>query len=324
GGSVANLTALLAARGALCPEAWRDGVPGRLAILAPPSSHYSVQRAAGILGLGTGAVVPLPADEWGVVRAGDIAAAADRVRDDGMRCMAIVANACATATGLHDPLRAMGEYCRSEGIWFHVDACHGATALLGRESRRFLDGIELADSVVWDTHKMMQVPTLCAAVLFRNSGSFDAAFRQEASYLAYGADRDAYDSLPRALECTKAALGLKVFMNLAWRGERALGNYVDERYAITRRFRRIALSRPGFDAPYEPESNILCLRFGDDDALQESIRRGLMVDGEFHLSSALLGGRRYLRITVMNALTDETVFTALLDAIERRAAQGIE
>lgn len=319
GGSLANLTCLLAARARIAPEAWDSGVPDDLAILVPPASHYSVARAVAILGLGTGAIYDLPADQLGVVQPEGLEAALDRVKGDGKRCMAVLANACSTATGLHDPLPEIGAFCQQHGLWFHVDACHGATALLSKLHRHYLDGITLADSVVWDTHKMMQVPALCAAVLFRDARSFAAAFHQDASYLAYGEDVDSYDSLPRAIECTKAALGFKVFMNLAWRGEAALGEYVDERYAVARMAYDIISARAGFECPYAPETNILCFRYGDNDAHQVLIRDRLMKQGRAHITSAVVDGKRWLRITVMNKITDGASIERLLDLIEEAA-----
>lgn len=321
GGSLANLTALLAARARASPEAWQHGTPDDLAILVPPTSHYSVARAVSILGLGAKSVYHVDVTELGVIQPEHLDRALARVRAEGKRCMALVANACATATGLHDPLRPIGEFCNANNIWLHADACHGATALLSKQSRHYLDGIELADSVVWDTHKMMQVPILCAAVLLKDGSDFDRAFHQEASYLAYGADNESYDALPRAVECTKAALSLKIFLNLAWRGERVLGEYVDDRYAITRQFYNQIYRRAGFECLCEPESNILCFRYGQDDELQQRIRDTLVHERRFHLSSALVNGKRYLRMTVMNKLTDKETINEMLGEIELTAAR---
>lgn len=321
GGSLANLTGLLAARAAVAPDAWQSGTPPDLAVLAAPASHYSVGRAVAMLGLGTNAIHPLPANRFGVIDPDGLAEALDSVRAQGRRCMAVVASACQTATGLHDPLRPIGEFCNAHGIWFHVDACHGATALLAPRARSLLNGVELADSLVWDAHKMMQVPVICAAALFRRSESLDGAFHQDASYLAYGRNEDTYDSLPRAVECTKAALGFKIFMNLAWRGERALGAYVDDRYDAARRFYEIIAARPGFECPYEPESNILCFRYGDDDAMMEAVREQMLRDGAFHITSAIVDGRRHLRLTVMNKQTDDETIRTLLSTIEAYSAR---
>ncbi|GLW05556.1 aspartate aminotransferase family protein [Microtetraspora sp. NBRC 13810] len=313
GGSLANLTALLAARAAVAPSAWTDGVPADLALLAPPSAHYSVTRAAAILGLGERAVFPLETDPLGRIDPAGLPAALDRVRRAGRRPMALVASACSTGTGLYDDLRAIGGFCAEHDVWFHVDGAHGASALLSEEHRHLLDGLELADSLIWDAHKMLRVSSLAAAVLVRREGDLDRAFQQEASYLFYG-DRG-FDSIGRTVECSKAELGLKIFLNLAWRGERGLGEYVAGGYATAHRLWRLATARPGFSCPYEPESNIVCFRYGSADVDQAALRSRLIDDGTFYLSSAEVGGVRHLRATVMSPATDDKTLEALLDAV---------
>jgi L-2,4-diaminobutyrate decarboxylase len=320
GGSLANLTALLAARARAAPDAWMDGTPGDLALLAPPSAHYSITRAAAILGLGERAVVPLEVDELERIRPDRLEDALQRVRTDGRRPLALVAAACATSTGLHDDLRAVGSFCREHGVWLHVDAAHGASALLSPRHRSLLDGIELADSVVWDAHKMLRTSALCAAVLVRGAEDLAAALHQKASYLFYERDDPAgVDLLGFTIECTKAALGTKLWLNLAWRGERGLGEYVAGRYDATRRFAAQIAARPGFSCPYEPESNILCFSYDPASDRVVEIRDRLLADGDFHISSTEVAGRRLLRIVVTSPATDEATIERLLDAIEAAA-----
>jgi L-2,4-diaminobutyrate decarboxylase len=320
GGSLANLTGLLAARAAAAPSAWRDGVDGGLAVLAPPSAHYSVKRSVAMLGLGERAVVPLEVDRYERIVPGRVEEAVSRAAAEGLRPMALVAAACATSTGLHDDLEAVGRLCRERGIWFHVDAAHGASALLSPAYRGLLRGIEHADSVVWDAHKMLRTSSLCAAILLRDVRRLDAAFQQSASYLIYeDADGAGPDLLGRQVECTKAPLGLKVFMNLAWRGERGLGEYVAAQYDRTLRFWELISGREGFECLCRPESNILCFRYGHDDALQVELRERLLAEGRFHLSSTEVSGVRWLRMSVMAPATSEETIEDLLDAIERLA-----
>jgi L-2,4-diaminobutyrate decarboxylase len=322
GGSLANLTALLAARAAAAPSAWTDGVGGDLAVLAPPSAHYSVKRSVAMLGLGERAVVPLEVDEYERIVPAGLEAAVERAEAEGRRPMALVAAACATSTGLHDDLMAVGRFCRERGIWFHVDAAHGASALLSEAHRHLLGGIEQADSVVWDAHKMLRTSSVCAAVLVREAPSLDAAFRQQASYLIYDAPQAAGpDLLGRQVECTKAPLGLKVLLNLAFRGERGLGEYVAGQYDKTLRFWETISARPGFECLCRPESNILCFRYGNDSALQVELRERLLSEGRFHLSSTEVGGERWLRISVMAPATSEATIEELLDSIERLAGE---
>jgi L-2,4-diaminobutyrate decarboxylase len=321
GGSLANLTALLAARAAAAPGAWLEGVDGTLAVLAPESAHYSVKRSVAILGMGEQAVVPLEVDEYERVVPGALGESLARAQQAGRRPMALVAAAGATSTGLHDDLEAIGAFCKEHGIWFHVDAAHGASALLSPAHRQLLRGLEHADSLVWDAHKMLRTSTLCAALLVRESERLDAAFRQQASYLIYEEAEEAGPNLlGRQVECTKAALGMKVVLNLAFRGERGIGEYVAEQYDKTLRFWELISARDGFECLCRPESNILCFRYGRDGALQVSVRERLVEQGRFQLSSTEVNGERWLRLTVMAPATDGRTVEELLDAIEEIAA----
>jgi L-2,4-diaminobutyrate decarboxylase len=317
GGSLANLTVLLAARAVAAPDAWVDGVDGSLAVLAPPGSHYSVKRSVAMLGLGERAVVDLDVDEYERIVPEALGDALERCETSGRRPMALVAAACATSTGLHDDLEAIGSFCREHGIWFHVDAAHGATALLSPQHRRLLRGIELGDSVIWDAHKMMRTPALAAAVLLREEHLLEAAFRQKAAYLIYEDSEEESESLlERQVECTKAAIGMRIFMNLAFRGEEGIGAYVADQYEKTAQFHDIIAARPGFECLCPPESNILCFRYGSDGDEQIRLRERLLADKLFHLSSTVVNGERWLRMTVTAPATTVETIERLLDAIE--------
>ena len=180
---------------------------------------------------------------------------------------ALVAPACATSTGLFDDLRSIGGFCNEHGIWLHVDAAHGASALLSERHRDLLDGIELGDSVIWDAHKLLRTSGLCAGVLVRRGEELPAAFRQSGDYLFNDNESVGFDLLDRALETTKTTMGLKLFLSLAWAGERGLGDYVASRFDAARRFHDLLERELDVICPYAPESNILCFRIGDGDQL---------------------------------------------------------
>ncbi|MBV8999698.1 MAG: hypothetical protein JO304_11595 [Solirubrobacterales bacterium] len=318
GGSIANLTALLAARARVAPDAWRAGVPGDLALLAPRSVHYSITRAAAILGLGEQAVIELDVDELERIRPDRLTSALDRCAVAGRRPLALVATAPATSTGLHDDLRSIGAFCADHGIWLHIDAAHGGSALLSERYRGLLAGIELGDSVVWDAHKMLRTSALCAAVLVKRGGDLPAAFQQHGDYIFDGHDSVGFDLVDRALETTKATLGLKLFLSLAWAGERGLGEYVTSRYDLTRRFHDALSEEPGITCPYVPESNILCFRVDGRDQLE--LRDQILAGGRLHISSTAIAGERYLRLVVTAPDTGEETIDQLLSTLRTKPA----
>jgi L-2,4-diaminobutyrate decarboxylase len=317
GGSLANLTALLAARARADPDAWQRGVRGDLAVLAPPSVHYSIRRAAAILGFGEDAVIELDVDDAERIRPDRLPVAVERCASMRRRPLALVAVAPATSTGLHDDLRAIGGFCADHGIWLHVDAAHGASALLSTRYRQLLDGIALADSIVWDAHKMLRTTGLCAAVLVRRGADLPNAFRQHGDYLFGQGESVGFDLLDRAVESTKTTLGLKLFLSLAWAGERGLGEYVASRYDMTRRFYDALLQEPGISCPYVPESNILCFRV--DGADQLAIRDRLLAHERLHIGTTTVNGERFLRVVLMSPDTDQATLDELLGALAAAA-----
>lgn len=316
GGSLANLTALAAARARIAPEAWEYGVPPDLVIVAPPACHYSIARAAGILGLGRRAVVAAPVDGLGRLDPGRLAACLAEQRAQGKRVLAVVANACATALGLYDPLRTVAEICRTAGVWLHVDGAHGASALVSPRQRYRLDGLDLADSLVWDAHKMLRTPTLCAAVLVRDHRDLEAAFHEEASYLFHDKDQPGIDFIHRTVECTKAALGLKLFFSLAAEGEAAMAAFIDRQCDLATEAAGFLRAQPDITVAVEPESNIVCFRLDGSDDHQLALRKRLTEVGRYYISTAEACGRRWLRLALMNPATTLAEVVGLVAALQ--------
>jgi len=308
GGSVANLTALLAARAAIAPESWMEGTPNDLVVLGSEVAHYCIARSISIMGMGRNAFRPVAVNEWEILKPEDLIPTYQRVKDEGKRVMAVVANACATATGLYDPIDEIGHFCEENGLWFHVDGAHGASALVSPNQRHYLKGVERANSLVWDTHKMLRTSTLSAAVLFKNYQTLTTTFQQKGSYLFYEKEAIGFDIITHTVECTKAAIATKLFWVLAAEGEKGMAQFIDNQYDNTKKFRAIINEHPDFDCPYETESNIVCFlytKYGQDNAFQLAIQNEVVKRGNFYITSSEVRGVRYLRLTVMNPLTKE-------------------
>jgi L-2,4-diaminobutyrate decarboxylase len=218
----------------------------------------------------------------------------------------------------------MGALCRERGLWFHVDGAHGAAHLLSARDRHRLAGIDLADSVVWDAHKLLQTSSLCAAVLVRDAATLRAAFHLDAAYIVDELADVGTDVIEHQLECTKSPLGLKLALVLAFTGEAGMARHVDGLTDRAAELAALIAQRPGFAILGPPESNIVCFRHtAVDDEGTARLRRSLLQDGAFHLTQADVAGHRWLRLTVMNPTTDASVLDRLLDAISR-AVQALE
>lgn len=332
GGSLGNLTALLAARQAQAGfDAWNDGLAHGepLGVIVGEQAHYSAQRALQIAGLGRGSIETVPVDSAFRMRADLLEDARRRLLMRGRRPIAVVASAGSTATGAYDPLLPIGEYCERHGLWLHVDGAHGASALLSERLRARLAGIERADSVVWDAHKMLLMPALVTAVLFRNGSRSYEAFAQSASYLFEGDDPRAewFNLASRTLECTKRWMVLPLYSALCRYGASFFASYVEAQVDRAARFADAITASGDFELLVRPESNIVCFRYlgrssgalEELNALQRRIRSQLVTSGQFYLVQTSVAGRVYLRTTIINPRTTDADLADLLQALRQAA-----
>ena len=239
--------------------------------------------------------------------------------------MAVVANACATSTGLYDPLDEIADFCQENKLWFHVDGAHGAVALLSDREKQKMKGAEKADSLIWDAHKMMRVPALCTAVLFKNQFHQYNNFKQKGSYVFHSTEVIGMDSMPYTVECTKSALGPKLFWTFALGGVKNMTLYIEKCYQLAEDFYHLLIQQKDFEVPYFPQSNILCFRFTGgpaSDDFQLKLRYTLIDTGNFYITSCEMNNKRYLRVVLIHPDTAVEDLKALLNNI-RDVAQNL-
>jgi L-2,4-diaminobutyrate decarboxylase len=317
GGSLGNLTALLGMRAAMSNA---NDDPRTLAVLVSDQAHYSVRRSIAMMGWGDEGVVAVPTDARFKMRVDALEEAHRVAASRGRRVIGVVASACSTATGAFDPLEAIADHCKNKAIWMHVDGAHGAVASLSPKTRALVAGVERADSIVWDAHKMMLVPSLVTAVIFRDGARSWDAFATRASYLFDGQERPWWDIALRTVECTKKMMALKVYAAIAVHGEAMFREYVERCFDRARVFAERARSTRDFELAVEPECNIVCFRYTpegarDLDALNATIRKRIVESGRFYLVQTGLPRGTYLRVTIINPRTTDSDLSSLLDEI---------
>ena len=315
GGSVGNLTALLAMRQAHAGfDVWKQGAHGgpQLAVVVSSDAHYSIARTLRVMGWGDAGVISAEIDGAHRMTRAAVEAALDTAGD--RRVIGIVASAGSTATGAFDPLPELAELAAERGLWLHVDAAHGGGFALSSH-RDKLDGIERADSVVFDAHKQLMMPALITAVLFRRGDHAYEAFAQQASYLFAGKPpaETWWDLGQRTLECTKRAMALELWTTLRTRGEAWFGEVIDRQVALTRLLADKVAASPDFELALPPEGNIICYRHrGGGDEHNRALRQRVVEDGRFYIVGTQLPRGYFLRSTIMNPLIEERDLDALL------------
>ncbi|HEX2781163.1 MAG TPA: pyridoxal-dependent decarboxylase [Gemmatimonadaceae bacterium] len=324
GGTEATFTALLAARAAAVPDVWHDGVPANPPVLVyGAQAHYAVTRAAGELGIGLRHAIAVPTRDHRMdLRV--LREILDQLAAAGRGVMAVVATAGSTPTGSFDDLESIGALCAERGIWLHVDAAHGGSALFSRTHASRIAGISRASSIAWDPHKMMLIPLQAGVVLVRDEALLESAFAQKAPYLFHGArgEERVWDQGTRSFLCSRRADVIKLWVALQRYGADGFGELYDRLCETTRALYDALRSRPDFETLHEPESNILCFRYTGrdaDDALNLKLREEWNRSGEGWITTTLLDGRRVLRVTVMNPRTTSEHVRRLVDGLARLA-----
>ena len=339
GGTEATFTAMLAARTAVMPNAWTDGVSAAGGISSVPvmlcgeHTHYAVTRAAGELGLGMRNVLTIPSRN----RRMDPEALRDALQaleHAGRSVVAVVATAGSTATGSFDDLSAIGAMCDEAGVWLHVDGAHGASALLSPTHRHRVRGIERARSIAWDPHKMMLLPLQAGMLLVRDERDLEGAFSQRAPYLFHGGDGErVWDQGVRSFLCSRRADAFKLWIALQRYGADGIGALYDGLCQITRFMYDAIVDSPEFEALHEPECNILCFRYvgrrrqtskasisSNDDALDllnRELRERYNSSGEGWITATNLDGRWVLRVTIMNPRTSKADITDVIAGLAK-------
>ncbi|GAB3530046.1 lysine decarboxylase DesA [Pontibacter brevis] len=325
GGSLGNLTALLAARAA-ATEIWHKGYRSglQLAVLVSEEAHYCIDRAARIMGLGAEGIIKVPVNEQFKMRTDLLEEYYQQAVSEGKQVISVIGCAGTTSTGSYDDLEAIAAFSQEHKLWFHVDGAHGAPAAFSPKYRHLLKGIEKADSVVVDYHKMMMTPSLSTALIFKHGSDAYKTFSQRAQYLWVEQESEEwFNGGRRSFECTKAMSALNVYTIFRTYGDDIFRENIEQLYELATEFSALIRSNQNFELAYEPECNIVCFRYKAEEEmtpLNLAIRNMLLEQGRFYIVQTVLNGDLYLRVSLMNPLTTINELQELLQEIEEKAA----
>jgi aromatic-L-amino-acid/L-tryptophan decarboxylase len=332
GGSMANLTALAAARRAMFDGNVREeGLMGKspLTVYASDQVHSCVDKAVDLLGIGTNQLRKIATDERFHIRMDLLGRAVAEDRRAGLSPAIVVGNAGTVNTGAIDPLEELSDFCRRESLWFHVDGAYGAMATISPALAPLFAGIERADSIAADPHKWLYVPYEAGATLVREKGRLSAAFRKFPEYLA----SDPESPFPgpawfaeRGVELSRGFKALKVWMGVKTHGRRGYAAAIENDVSLARYLAAEVDRRPDFERLAESVLSIVNFRYRpahralseeDLDRVNRKTVNRLVGDGSFFLAPTVLKGRTALRVAIVNFRTRQEDLTALLDEAAR-------
>lgn len=327
GGTLANLTALLTARRVKAPEdVWQLGHTTRLALMVSEQAHYCVDRAVRIMGWGSAGIIKVPTDDHYRIRVDLLPDYLERAQHSGWTVIAVVGSACSTATGAFDDLHGLADFCAAHNLWLHVDGAHGAATAFSPKYAHLVSGIERADSVAMDFHKMLITPALATALIYKQGDEAYRTFSQEAAYLwEQGEEREWYNLAKRTFECTKAMYSLKFYSTYRVYGSSLFEAYISTVIDTTMVFAEQISSHPDFELAVQPECNIICFRHLPPEVPRTStahlnewnsrLRKAMLREGRFYIVQTQLKEKLFLRCTLTNPFTTEEGTRQLLEEL---------
>ena len=309
GGTIGNLSALVAARSAFRADR-PDADPRDCAIVTGDHSHSSTRTAANVMGVEL-IVVP------GTKLTGDaLRPVLDANRD---RAFAVVATAGSTNLGLVDDLASVAEVCDDAGVWMHVDGAYGGAALAAPSARGRFRGIERADSFIVDPHKWLFAPFDACALLYRHPEKARRAHAQHASYLDLDteiAGPDDWNPSDYAIHLSRRARGLPFWFSLASYGTKAYGDAVEACLAVTAAGADIIRRSEHLELVSEPELSVLAFRRrGWAPGQYGAWSRRMLDSGTALVVPSALDGETILRICIVNPCTTVADVALVLDSL---------
>ncbi len=322
GGSQSNISAIIAARDWYCKERFNwdvkmNGLPPeytKLRVYTSEISHFSMDKASHILGMGYAAVRKIPVDSRCRI---DLKAFERMVEEDvkaGLYPYCAVATFGTTDFGSIDDAEGMRKVCDRYGMHLHGDAAYGSGLIMSARYKDRIAAVSLCDSITVDFHKMFLLPISCSAILVRDAERLKC-FELHADYLNREEDEeDGYINLVgKSMQTTRRFDALKVFMAFQTRGADGFGRIIDTAVGNATYFYGRISKDPAFYAPVEPELSSVVFALEGGDELNKKVRRHLLSNGTV-IGQTVMDGRVMLKFTLLNPnLTHEQIDAVIAD-----------
>jgi len=330
GGSQSNYMALLLARDACLLKHWNwsaqsRGLPpqaSQLRIFCSEAAHFTAEKSAAQLGLGTSSVIRIATDDSFRMDLKALEAALTQGKQSDRVPMAIVATAGTTDFGSIDALHESANLASQFGAWFHIDAAYGSAMLFSPRHRDKLSGIEKADSISLDFHKLFWQPISCAAFLLRDAANF-RFMKLNADYL----NPELHEELgipnlvTRSLATTRRFDALKLWVSLQTLGRRKFAEMVDATVEQAIHAAAFIRSHAQLELLHEPELGCVVFRYKpqrteiEANSFNATLRQRLFETGAAVVGHTVVAGKQCLKLTCMNPVTSKTQIEDLLQLV---------
>ena len=326
GGSIANFSAVVAARRSLLPEDFLSGV-----LYASDQTHHCVAKAASLAGFPARSVREIESDGAFRIRLDLLERSIEEDRRKGLTPFLVVGNAGTTNTGTVDDLVALAEICARERLWLHVDAAYGGFFLLTERGQRVLAGIDQADSIVLDPHKGLFLPYGTGCLLVRDAALLRRAHSAGAEYLpVLQNEPDFVDFCEVSPELSRSFRGLRVWLPIKMHGLGPFRRNLDEKLDLALWAAGELRLLPDMEIVAEPQLSLFAFRLAPPgrngpalDAINRRLLAAVNARGRVHLTATTAKGRFFLRICVLSFRTHFERMEAALEDIRAAAGEAL-
>lgn len=321
GGSLANLTAMIAARRSVLGDDFL-----RATLYCGDQTHHAFQKAAVLAGFPAANTREIPSDGMFRVRVDLLAAAIAKDRANGLRPFMLCGSAGTTATGAVDDLAALARLSRQESIWFHVDGAYGAFFMLTERGRAAMQGISEADSIILDPHKTLFLPFGTGALVVRDEALLRRAYSMHADYLPqFQEGAELIDFCELSPELSRDFRGLRVWLPLKLFGIEPFREQLEEKLDLAAWAAAELHKIEGIEVVAEPQLSIVAFRLIKPNADLDALNRDLIarINARQHvmLTGAVVDGRFVIRICVVSHRTHIDRMRMCLDDIRAAVAE---
>lgn len=332
GGSNGNMLGMLCAREHAVPASTKKGFDGtKMVVFVSAEAHYSVLMAANVIGVGHLNVVKVACDNQGRMRPESLEEEIRMVKGDGRIPFCVVATAGTTVRGAYDPIRELSHIAHGEGIWLHVDAAWGGTCMFSNKHRSLMDGVELADSVCWDAHKMMGVALVCSAFLVKQPHVLRTlcGHTNVAHYLFHD-DAENIDLGRYSLQCGRRNDALKLWIEWRARGDAGWAAMVDRYMSLADHLQGLVNQHDHLEMMSERAWTNVCFRFVHPDKglnlndVNVEIRNRMIKEGVFMVSRSNIGDDVVIRCVISNEGVTEESLERFVDTIVKHGSDVVQ
>ena len=327
GGNEANFSGLALALAAKFPTAIEDGVAtiqGQPIAYASAESHHSLDKSAGLLGIGRRALRRIALNEHLQLDPVRLERAIEEDLRAGRKPFCVVATAGTTSSGIVDDLPAIANVCRKHGLWLHVDGAYGAAAVFSNKHRDLVRGIELSDSITVDPHKWLAVPFAAGMILTRHPEALEEAFSVASPYMPKAAAAQLPDNSRISTQWTRRMNSLKLWLTLRIHGRQAYEEHIDRQLELAKGFVEWIENSSTFELAAPRMLTIVNFRgrgHRPEDLAQvhAQIVDCVTRDGQRWISDTIVNGKSVLRMMVISYLTEERHIRDLQEALQSAA-----